>query len=80
MLKIELGGPSRQYLSVIDVPRIFRTLTYGVIIKEDITLVRRIVKLYIKDSRTIILAVILAPVDIATREILSIAEEADQLG
>jgi len=80
MLKIELGGPSRQHLSVIDVPGIFRTPTYGVTTKEDMTLVRRMVKSYIKDSRTIILAVIPAPVDIATQEILSMAEEADQLG
>ncbi len=80
MLKIELGGPSRQHLSVIDVPGIFRTPTYGVTTKEDMTLVRRMVKSYIKDSRTIILAVIPAPVDIATQEILSMAEEADPLG
>lgn len=38
------------------------------------------VKSYIKDSRTIILAVILAPLDIATQEILSMAEEAEPLG
>ena len=44
------------------------------------TLVQRMVKSYIKDSRTIILAVIPAPVDIATQEILSMAEEADPLG
>ena len=80
ILKIELSGPSRQHLSIIDVPGIFRTPTYGVTTKEDMTLVQRMVKSYIKDSRTIILAVIPAPVDIATQEILSMAEEADPLG
>ncbi len=80
ILKIELSGPSRQHLSIIDVPGIFRTPTYGVTTKEDMTLVQRMVKSYIMDSRTIILAVIPAPVDIATQEILSMAEEADPLG
>ena len=80
ILKIELSGPSRQHLSIIDVPGIFRTPTFGVTTKEDMTLVQRMVKSYIKDSRTIILAVIPAPVDIATQEILSMAEEADPLG
>ncbi|KAI9810026.1 MAG: hypothetical protein M1827_006724 [Pycnora praestabilis] len=44
------------------------------------TLVQSMVKIYIKDSRTINLAVIPAPVEIATQEILSMAEEADPLG
>lgn len=80
MLKIELSGSSRQHLSVIDVPEIFRTSTYGVTTKEDMILVRRMIKSYIKDSRIIIIAVISAPVNIATQEILSMAEEADPLG
>lgn len=80
ILKIELGGPSRQHLSVIDVPGIFRTPTSGVTTKSDMGLVQNMVQYYIKDSRTIILAVIPAPVDIATQEILSMAEEVDPLG
>lgn len=80
ILKIELSGPLRQHLSIIDVPGIFRTPTHGVTTKEDMTLVQSMVKSYIKDSHTIILAVIPAPVDIATQEILSMAEEADPLG
>ena len=44
------------------------------------SLVQSMVKSYIKDSRIIILAVIPAPVDIATQEILSMAEEVDPLG
>ncbi|KAL8918465.1 MAG: hypothetical protein Q9172_005424 [Xanthocarpia lactea] len=80
ILKIELSGPSRQHLSIIDVPGIFRTPTEGVTTKEDMARVQHMVKSYIKDPRTIILAVVPAPVDIATQEILSMAEEADPLG
>ncbi|KAF2427246.1 interferon-induced GTP-binding protein Mx2 [Tothia fuscella] len=70
VLKIETWGPSEDYLTVIDVPGIFRSLTEGVMTKEDIVL----------NSRTVILAVIPANVDIATQEILSFAEEYDQSG
>lgn len=80
ILKIELSGPSRQHLSIIDVPGIFITPTHGITTKEDMLLVRNMVKTYIQNSRTIILAVIPAPVDIATQEILAMAEEADPLG
>lgn len=80
ILKIELSGPSREHLSIIDVPGIFRTPTRGITTKEDIILVRNMVKMYIQNPRTIILAVIPAPVDIATQEILTMAEEADPLG
>lgn len=80
VLKVELCGPKREHLSIIDVPGIFRTPTPGVTTKEDIALVRRIVHSYIKNARTIILAVIPANIDIATQEILTMAEEVDPNG
>ncbi len=80
ILKIELSGPERQHLSFIDVPGIFRTPTKGITTKKDIALVKNMVRSYIKDPRTIILAVVPAPADIATQEILSMVEEADPSG
>ena len=66
MLKIEWNRPSRQHHSEINVPGIFRTPTCGLMEKEDVALVRRMVKQLIKDSRITILTVIPTPVDIAT--------------
>lgn len=80
VLKIELCGPQKQHLSVIDIPGIFRTPTPGVTTKADMALVRRIVRHYIENKRTIILAVIPAPTDIATQEILTMTEEVDPNG
>ncbi len=80
VLKIEICGPDEDYLTVIDVPGIFRDATEGVTTKEDIELVRNMVKEYIKDNRTIILAVLPSNVDIATQEILSLAKEHDKAG
>jgi dynamin family protein len=80
VLKVEICGPSEDYLTVIDVPGIFRNPTEGITTKRDIELVQNMVKNYIKDSRTIILAVLPSNVDIATQEILTLAQDYDKAG
>ncbi|KAH6685727.1 interferon-induced GTP-binding protein Mx1 [Plectosphaerella plurivora] len=80
ILKIEISGPQQQHLTVIDVPGIFRTATEGLTTESDIELVKNMVTKYIKDSRTIILAVIPCNQDIATQEILKLAKEVDPEG
>jgi hypothetical protein len=80
VLKIEICGSDADYLTVIDVPGIFRTPTEGVTTKDDIKLVENMVKRYIMDTRTIILAVLPSNVDAATQEILMFAEEYDRTG
>lgn len=80
VFKIELSGPDRENLSIIDIPGIFRTATDGVTTKDDIDLVKNMVSNWIQDERTIILAVVSANVDIATQEILTMAEKADPKG
>lgn len=80
ILKIEVSGPDQPALTVIDVPGIFRTATPGLTTESDISLVTSMVKNYMKDSRTIILAVIPCNVDIATQEILKLAKDADPPG
>jgi hypothetical protein len=80
LLSIELCGPDKQNLSIIDIPGIFRTPTEGVTTVRDMVLVRRMMHRHIKDERTIILAVIPSNTDIATQEILSIANQLDPKG
>jgi hypothetical protein len=77
LFRIELCGPAKSHLSVIDVPGIFRTTTEGLTTEEDKSLVKRMVRRYIENPRTIILAVLAANVDIATTEILDMAEKVD---
>lgn len=79
VLKIEVCGPKEDYLTIIDVPGIFRTTMQGTT-KDDMAMVRELVTRYIKDGRTIILAVLPSNVDIATQEILELAEEYDKNG
>ncbi|TLD09838.1 hypothetical protein PspLS_12042, partial [Pyricularia sp. CBS 133598] len=80
ILKIEKCGPNEDNLTIIDVPGIFRTTTEGVTTNKDKGFVKDMVKRYIKDSRTIIFAVLPSNVDVATQEILTFAEEVDPTG
>lgn len=80
VLKIEKWGPDEDYLTIIDVPGIFRNTTEGVTTENDKRLVKEMVKRYIKDKRTIILAILPSNVDVATQEILTLAEEVDRTG
>ncbi|KAK8038601.1 interferon-induced GTP-binding protein Mx2 [Apiospora rasikravindrae] len=80
ILKIEICGPNQEHLTVIDVPGIFRVATPGLTTENDIVLVENMVKSYMNDRRTIILAIVPCNVDLATQEILKLAETADPTG
>jgi hypothetical protein len=80
VLRLEIRGPDEDHLSVIDVPGIFKTTTPGLTTKTDITLVRDMVLSYMRNPRSIMLAVVPANVDIATQEIIEIAKELDPDG
>lgn len=80
VLKIEICGPNQQHLSVIDVPGIFRNTTVGMTTDSDMEIVKNMVNHYMKNPRSIILAVIPANVDVATQEILKMAEKCDAKG
>ncbi|KAI9172701.1 hypothetical protein HJFPF1_02212 [Paramyrothecium foliicola] len=79
ILKIVMKGPKEDYLTIIDVPGIFRTTTVGTT-KDDMNKVKNMVKRYIENERTVILAVLPSNVDVATQEILELAEEYDKTG
>ncbi|KAL8632216.1 hypothetical protein Q9189_002005 [Teloschistes chrysophthalmus] len=80
VLRIEVAGPDQQHLSVVDVPGIFRKVTEGVTTSIDMFNVRSMVERYMQNSRCIILPVVPSNVDIATQEILDMAEKYDPKG
>lgn len=80
VLRLEIGGPEQEHFSVVDVPGIFRKTTEGVTTKTDKEMVTSMVRSYMRNPRSVILAVIPANVDIATQEILTMAEEVDEDG
>lgn len=80
ILKIEVSGPDQEHLTVIDVPGIFRVPDPPFTTDADVILVKEVVKSYMRDARTIILAIIPSNVDISTQEVLKMVEEADPDG
>ncbi|KAH6605361.1 hypothetical protein Trco_007068 [Trichoderma cornu-damae] len=80
VLKVEISGPDADHLTVIDVPGMFETVTPGVTTETDIDLIKNMVKRYIQETRTIILAVVPCNGDIANQKILRLAAEADPHG
>lgn len=76
---VELISPDACDLTVVDLPGIIRTVTAGQS-TTAIEQVNRLIKTYLMDKRTIILAVIPANQDIATVDILERAQMVDPTG
>lgn len=80
VLRLEICGPDQEHFSIVDVPGIFRKLTPGVTTEADKKMVEAMVRRYMDNPRSIMLTVIPANVDIATQDILDMAEKADEDG
>lgn len=80
VLKLELSGPDREHLSVVDISGTFHNPTKNATTVADMEMVRDLVHSYMANPRSILLAVIPADVDLATHEILSLAQRLDEEG
>lgn len=80
VLSIEVAGPDQEHFSVIDVPGIFQRVTKDVTTKADKEFVQNMVFEYMKNPRSVMLAVVPSNVDVATQLILEMAEEVDKEG
>jgi len=80
VLVIEICGPNQEHFSVIDIPGIFRFSNPPFTTDADQEMVREMVRRYIQNSRSIILAVVPANVDPYTQEILKMTTEVDPEG
>ena len=79
VLSIEIDGPSRPQLTLVDIPGLIQTETKGVT-KADVDLVAEITDQYISQPRTICLAVVSATNDYANQGILTRVREVDPDG
>ena len=79
VLSIEIEGPSRPQLTLVDIPGLIQTDTKG-ITKADVELVGEITDQYIKQPRTICLAVVSAASDPANQSILTKVRQVDPDG
>ena len=79
VLSVEIEGPSRPQLTLVDLPGLIQTETKGVT-KADVDLVAEITDHYISQPRTICLAVISASNDYANQGILTKVRTVDPKG
>jgi GTPase SAR1 family protein len=78
-LRVELSGPDQPHLTLVDLPGLIHARDSSQT-KEDVKIVRDLVRKYISEERTIILAILSAKSDPGTQEILEMAQEFDPTG
>ena len=79
LLRVEVSGPDRPHLTIVDLPGLIHSETKQQS-ASDIELVQDVVQAYIKEPRSIILAVVSAKNDYANQIVLKLACTADKKG
>lgn len=78
-LRIEISGPDRPALTIVDLPGLIHSKTKS-LTDQDVKLVNTLVRSYMDDERSIILAVVAASNDIANLKALDLAKTVDPDG
>ena len=79
LLRVEVSGPDRPHLTIVDLPGLIHSETKQRS-ASDVELVQDVVQSYMKESRSIILAVVSAKNDYANQIVLKLARAADKKG
>ena len=79
VLSVQIGGPNRPQLTLVDLPGLIHS-TNKAQTEADKELILNLVKEYMKNERTIILAVVSAKNDFANQIVLDHARKADKTG
>ena len=79
ILRIEVSGPDRPHLTIVDLPGLIHSETKQQS-ASDVELVQDVVQTYMKEPRSIILAVVSAKNDYANQIVLKLARIADPKG
>ncbi|KAI9772282.1 MAG: hypothetical protein M1840_001031 [Geoglossum simile] len=79
LLRVEVSGPDRPHLTIVDLPGLIHSETKHQS-ASDVELVQDVVQAYMKEPRSIILAVVSAKNDAANQIVLKLARAADKKG
>ena len=79
LLRVEVSGPDRPHLTIVDLPGLIHSETKQQS-AADVQLVQEVVRTYMTEPRSIILAVISAKNDFANQIVLRLARETDPSG
>ena len=78
-LRVELSGPDQPHLTLVDLPGLIHARDRSQTTR-DVEIVKDLVRKYMSEERTIILAILSAKSDPGTQEILEMAQEFDRTG
>ncbi|RSL63048.1 hypothetical protein CEP54_005402 [Fusarium duplospermum] len=76
LLRIEISGPDRPHLTIVDLPGLIHAETKSQS-QADVEMIKKVVKGYMKEPRSVILAVVSAKNDYANQIVLQLAQRAD---
>jgi len=79
ILRIEVTGPNRPHLTIVDLPGLIHSETKSQT-ASDVQLIQDVVQSYMREPRCIILAVVSAKNDFANQVVLKLARTADPRG
>ncbi|ORY60239.1 dynamin family protein [Pseudomassariella vexata] len=79
LLRVEITGPDRPHLTIVDLPGLIHSETKNQTV-SDVELIQDVVQTYMKERRSIILAVVSAKNDFANQVVLKLARLADKTG
>jgi len=79
ILRVEVSGPDRPHLTIVDLPGLIHSETKQQS-ASDVEMVQEVVQAYMKESRSIILAVVSAKYDYANQIVLKLARATDRSG
>ncbi|KAH6977690.1 P-loop containing nucleoside triphosphate hydrolase protein [Ilyonectria destructans] len=79
LLRIEVNGPDRPHLTIVDLPGLIHSET-KIQSAADVRMIKDVVRGYMNESRSIILAVVSAKNDYANQVVLKLARSADRKG
>ncbi len=79
LLRVEISGPDRPHLTIVDLPGLIHSET-KLQSAADVQLVQDVVQSYMREPRSIILAVVSAKNDFANQIVLRLARDADDAG
>ncbi|KAF8856366.1 dynamin family protein [Acephala macrosclerotiorum] len=79
LLRVEVSGPDRPHLTIVDLPGLIHSETKQQS-ASDVELIQDVVQAYMKEPRSIILAVVSAKNDYANQIVLKLARAADREG
>jgi GTPase SAR1 family protein len=79
ILRVEVSGPDRPHLTIVDLPGLIHSETKQQS-ASDVEMVQEVVQAYMREPRSIILAVVSAKYDYANQIVLKLARATDRSG